>query len=152
MQEFTLARTLKEKSRIISKLKELKAIIARENSKLKTSPSKVNLNATWEEYRKCQSRLIKVKTAITQANVGIYHAIHELTELKAHIEFLRCSIDTTEGAVDKYIGNTVQQVIYVAHITREKLDGMIAETQDRIDALQDTIDAYNATTRVFIED
>ena len=141
-----LAKALKVKNRTIGEINRLKAILQRENSRKTTDRVTIDIEVLKDELEKNITLLIKIKTAITHANIGIYSAICEMDELKSVKDFYS-NLNTTEGEVRERF-HTDETASYVAHIKRDDVDRMTKEMQVQIDALQDRIDEYNSSVDV----
>ena len=145
-----LAKALKEKNRIVGQINKLKAIVQRENSREVKSSSKVDREKVYAELTKAIEELVTLKTAIFQANRGIYASIVAIGEMKAMIPWLQ-GLTTTTGVVEtpQYGRNgEVYSREYTAFLTQEDIDAKVAEFEASIAKLQDEIDAYNATTEI----
>lgn len=146
-----LAKALKEKNRLVGDIKRLQAILQRENSRLSTSTSKVDLAEVVQSLADQTEKLIKLKSAIFAANVGIYKKILRMGELKAHIAFL-ASLDTRDGEFfgNPYGSGTSLPETRKAYYKTEDIDGVTLDFQNKIAQLQDEIDEYNGITDVAI--
>lgn len=148
-----LALALKKKKRLAGKLNELYSILSRENSRKETSSSKIDAQEIFNRIQNVRFELIALKTAIAKANVGIYAKIVEMEELKDSISRLN-SLQTKEGihtevryGIEK---DTSVDENWVAFINNERRDKMTEEIQEKINNLQDEIDAYNGSTDVVL--
>lgn len=146
-----LIKALKIKNRVAGDLARAQEIFSRENSRRDDDSSKVDRTEAWNVISSKKAELIRIKTAITKANVGIYHALAEMEELKGMIRYVQL-LDTREGEEVSYEGMNAQKVTYVwtAQLNQEAVDGLITHYQNRLNELQDEVDEYNATTDVEI--
>ena len=80
-----LSKALKVKNRVAGELSSLQDIYRRENSRREDNPSKVVASDVWNQITAKRNDLVKIKTAITKANIDIYHALAEMEELKGSI-------------------------------------------------------------------
>ena len=146
-----LIKALKIKNRVAGDLARAQEIFRRENSRRDDDSSKVDRTEAWNVISSKKAELIRIKTAITKANVGIYHALAEMEELKGMIRYVQL-LDTREGEEVSYEGMNAQKVTYVwtAQLNQEAVDGLITHYQNRLNELQDEVDEYNATTDVEI--
>ncbi|MFA5754416.1 MAG: hypothetical protein WC905_03645 [Patescibacteria group bacterium] len=142
-----LAKALKEKNRLVGEINRLKALIIRDNSIESTMALKKDRKQQWQDYRNAVAALIKIKTAIFKANVGIYETIVNMGELKNELTWIT-QLNTTDGVVtnSNYRGDGVSQTTYSAFLTQEDIDAAIVRNQNIIAELQDELDEYNANT------
>ena len=88
--------------------------------------------------------LVTVKSAIAAANVAQYPRIFRLAELKGLVALLK-TLDVRHG-VFKEAGNYAQaayEIEYVAQLKKSVVDGLVAELETEISALQDELDEFN---------
>ena len=144
-----LAKALKEKNRLVGEIKRLKALIQRENSRNVKSTSKVDCKQLWMDLDNATDLLIKIKTAIFKANVGIYSKIVMMGELKSKVEWIK-TLDTKDGVeeVSNYRSDTIKTEQFVAYVKQEGVDSFVVSLQNSIASLQDDLDEYNATVNV----
>ena len=149
-KQVSIARALKEKNRVAGRLAKAREIIQQENSKDKSLPRRVDVEATYAEAKMLEARLVAIKSAIAQANNPIVAKIIELDELKSEIAFLN-GLNVKEGRFEEVsYGNKIvrdsEAVVGQARVLAE-----VAELQKRADVLQDALDEFNASTKVEIE-
>ena len=144
-----LSKALKVKNRVAGELSSLQDIYRRENSRREDNPSKVVASDVWNQITAKRNDLVKIKTAITKANIDIYHALAEMEELKGSIHYVSM-IPTREGEEVQYEGSNRDKVTYqwTASLNQEAIDGLGRHYQQRINELQDEIDEYNGSTDV----
>ena len=146
----SIARALKEKNRVAGRLAKAREIIQQENSKDKSLPRRVDVEATYAEAKMLEARLVAIKSAIARANNPIVAKIIELDEVKSEISFLN-SINVKEGRFEEVAyGNKIVRDIE-AVVGQARVLAEVAELQKRADALQDALDEFNASTKVEIE-
>jgi hypothetical protein len=149
-KQVSIARALKEKNRVAGRLAKAREIIQQENSKDKSLPRRVDVEATYAEAKMLEARLIAIKSAIAQANNPIVAKIIELDEVKSEIAFLN-GINVKEGRFEEVsYGNKIVRDIE-AVVGQARVLAEVAELQKRADALQDALDEFNASTKVEIE-
>lgn len=150
MSKINLAKALKLKNSLITEINRAKAILVRENSRSEHSTSQVDRAATWKLIEDKTSELIALKGKITVANIGIYPVLAQLEEAKSAIAYV-ITIPTLNGLhIERSYGSgEPAKTHYDAFFTQEKVDQTIAEFQKKVEAAQDAVDSYNATT--FIE-
>ena len=146
----SIARALKEKNRVAGRLAKAREIIQQENSKDKSLPRRVDVEATYAEAKMLEARLVAIKSAIAQTNNPIVAKIIELDELKSEIAFLN-GLNVKEGRFEEVsYGNKIVRDIE-AVVGQARVLAEVAELQKRADALQDALDEFNASTKVEIE-
>ncbi len=149
-KQVSIARALKEKNRVAGRLAKAREIIQQENSKDKSLPRRVDVEATYAEEKMLEARLVAIKSAIAQANNPIVAKIIELDELKSEIAFLN-GLNVKEGRFEEVsYGNKIVRDIE-AVVGQARVLAEVAELQKRADALQDALDECNASTKVEIE-
>jgi hypothetical protein len=150
-----LFKALKIKNRLASELQKEKSIAQRENSWDTSRPSVLDHDKVWNNIDCLTEKLIAVKTAIAKANIGIYHNIETMSELKGQISELR-ALDVKRGAYKESSGGwgdkTTVERHFQCYLGQGRVDEITSSLQSRIDSLQDEIDEYNATTDVEIPD
>jgi hypothetical protein len=148
-----LSQALKRKNRLAGELARLQAVLQRENSRREGSSSTVDRETVFNQIAEVRQRLVELKAGITQANLDIYPKIAEMAELKSYIAFLS-ALDTKHGVhaeVVSHYQTEPRNVRYDAYLTREKVDALVVETQQRIEKLQDEIDEHNASRSIPME-
>lgn len=149
-KQVSIARALKEKNRVAGRLAKAREIIQQENSKDKSLPRRVDVEATYAEAKMLEARLVAIKSAIAQANNSIVAKIIELDELKSEIAFLN-GLNVKEGRFEEVsYGNKIVRDIE-AVVGQARVLAEVAELQKRADVLQDALDEFNASTKVEIE-
>lgn len=149
-KQVSIARALKEKNRVAGRLAKAREIIQQENSKDKSLPRRVDVEATYAEAKMLEARLVAIKSAIAQANNPIVAKIIELDELKSEIAFLN-GLNVKEGRFEEVsYGNKIVRDIE-AVVGQARVLAEVAELQERADVLQDALDEFNASTKVEIE-
>ena len=149
-KQVSIARALKEKNRVAGRLAKAREIIQQENSKDKSLPRRVDVEATYAEAKMLEARLVAIKSAIAQANNPIVAKIIELDEVKSEIAFLN-GINVKEGRFEEvaYANKIVRDIEAV--VGQARVLAEVAELQKRADALQDALDEFNASTKIEIE-
>ncbi len=141
----TLARALKERSRLAGKLKRNFAILGKENSAISGSERSYDLRAIYAECKELHTRLIALKKIIAVANAPIAEKLVEMDEIKSMTSYLN-GVDATIGYKTKnYSNETIRMdaVIGYAELTAEA-----ERLQKRGEQLQDELDEYNVLTQV----
>ena len=81
-QTMTLARALKEKSRLVTKLTDLRRLIGEYNSVDAGSRRPVAVPDVIEKAKVVEENLIRIKVALAEANVGIARQLNEMMLLR----------------------------------------------------------------------
>ena len=142
--KMSLARALKERSRLAGRIKRNFQVIDRENSRISGSPRSFDVRAIYAENRELMEKLIDVKKRIAAANAPIAGKLVEMDELKSMIAYLK-GLDTT--AEIKHDGYN-RDVLYEAVISAAEVNAAVEELQKRVETLQDELDEFNAVTKI----
>ena len=145
-----LAKALKEKNRLVGEVRRLKDLIQRENSRIATSTSKIDCNKLWIDLDDAINKLVNIKTAIFNANSGIYGKIARMGELKSKADWIK-TISTLDGPEE--LPTFRAEPIKTEHRAfkkQEDIDNMTVAIQNEIAKLQDELDEYNATVNVAV--
>lgn len=148
-----LHKALKVKNRLTGELNRLQEILKRENSRRDDNLSKVDVQDVYSQVFTTREKLIKLKTAISKANIGIYEKISQIAELKAFINFIQ-SLPVREGEEIVFIGRDQEKLVYnwKTFLNREAIDKAVQQLQWHINNAQDEVDVYNANTDIeFVE-
>ncbi len=151
LELLTLAKALSVKNRLAGRLAQARSNIETYNSVLAGhlddyGKATVDVRAEYARYRKLQDGLIVVKAAIQRANLPIYEDILQLGELKSVIQMLS-GLNTKYGTEPGYYGVEYR---YSAIILKPEALGIIRELEAQIDAIEDKINEFNASTRIEI--
>ena len=147
--QVTLAKALKERSRLAGKLKRNFELINKENSKISGSQRSFDLNELHQECIQLHNSLIDVKKVIAKANAPIAEKLVEMDELKSMISYLR-NVNTTIGWQSQGYGS--EKVCYEVILGDAELTAEADQLQQRAEQLQDELDEFNALTKVEIPD
>jgi hypothetical protein len=142
--KMTLAKALRVKNRLVSKLQKMKNIVSNNNSYVEPNPSNHDIAKIMEEIVGLTKNLVELKTAVSVANKGIARQLHELEELKSTISFLE-TISVREGVFCDY-GDVIQTHKVVFKDTQ--LAAQIEKNQNMIEHLQDEINQFNFNTMI----
>ena len=151
LELLTLSKALSIKNRLAGRLSQARANIEAYNSVLAGQKeglvqATVDVRAEYARFRKLQDGLIALKAAIQRANLPIYEDVLQLGELKGVIQFLN-GLNTKHGTEPGY--NAVE-FRYVAEIKKPEALEMVRKLEAEIDAIQDKLNQFNASTRVEI--
>lgn len=146
----TLAKLLKEKNAIVTKINNVKRRITNENIVVNDNVSKWNTREEYTKLLNLTNKLVETKTNIARLNSTVADKIFRLSELKAIVAFLM-QIDTSEGKnviTDRYDYSRGETIVKVAQMDSVFVQEQIDSLTDEINALQDELDAYNHTTQI----
>ena len=141
----TLARALKERSRLAGKLKRDFDIINRENSVIRGSERSFDLRAVYAECRELHERLVALKRVIAAANAPIAGKLAEMDEIKSMISYLR-GVNTEAGFKPRNYSS--EKDLFEVVLDAVEMSDEAERLQKRAEELQDEIDVFNATTEV----
>ena len=146
--KMTLARALKERSRLAGRLKRDFEIINRENSMIRGSKRSFDMRAVYAECRELHERLVALKRIIAAANAPIAGKLAEMDEIKSMITYLR-NVNTEAGFKPR--GYSAEKDLLEVVLDAAELNTEAERLQKRAEELQDEIDAFNAVTEVKTE-
>jgi hypothetical protein len=152
MITMTIARALKLKNKLVSELKSTEDLIRSENVTEGENKSQFEVKKLYAQLKDLRLDLCKVKGAIASANAPIFQKIFTLSELKAHIAFLK-TLPTKTGTFDEGGGyaSTFVKHTYTATITKQDTVGDIILLEKEIESLQEELDTFNHNTAITID-
>lgn len=147
----SLSKALSIKNRLAGRLSQARSSIETYNSVLAGQKeglvqATVDVRAEYARYRKLQDGLIAVKAAIQRANLPICEDILQLGELKCVIQLLS-GLNTRHGTEPGFNGVEFR---YVAEIKKPEALESVRKLEAEVDAIQDKINQFNASTRIEI--
>ena len=140
--KISLAKALKTKNTLVGKINELKSIIMQNNSKAEGHSFTLDLGEIHKELVEKSAQLVDLKTKIGVANIGIVGKVTQMAELKTMAAWYK-GLPTKEG---KYTEYGEEPISYTCVFKQATLRVFYLELESQIEALQDQIDDYNATT------
>lgn len=148
--KYKLYQLLKLRKKLVSELNKLKERFNDNNSILVGGIRNYEPSEIYDEIIKIKEKIIKLKIAIQQNTLPIYDKIHRMEEYKDLILLLK-STSTNNGTVEntRYGDNSLLN--YSAVYTKDMIDKIITDYEQKIDQLQDEIDQYNYTTEVELD-
>jgi hypothetical protein len=154
-KKMTIARALKEKERAARKLRAARETLSRVNSVLMGEKRPVDAQEAFETVQCLQNRYLEIKKAIAVANAGISAQLTEMLVVRAEKEYyekLDCKEASSHGEWETAAdGSRVWRTApYDAYINEGKRQEIVAALEQRLDDLQDEVDAFNATHSVEI--
>ena len=159
-----LPKALKIKNRLAGDMTRLQALIKRDNSveqHFTEESSRVVIDAASEKHttevakflgdlESTRAMLVAIKAAISCANAGVYERIVTMNEAKSEIAFWR-EVPVQNGhSIEERYGGTPVKHLHHAAFDQAYVDARLKELQTKVDALQDEIDEYNASTFITI--
>lgn len=142
----TIKQALKQKNKLIKTIGENTKLMQEYNSVEVGNErpySSVELLAKISEDTK---ELAKLKTKIHIANTPVLENIFLMSELKSMAQSLK-KMDCTEGKSSGRYRMEIE-VIKTSEISLVKRNETIKELEGRIEAIQDELDLFNATTQI----
>lgn len=142
-----LYKALKLRKNLVGEISKLKQQIKEKNSYLEGSKNgeKYEVEKLYAVLLKKIEELTALKFVINEANREIQAKIYILAENKALIAFWN-EVSVVEGT--QIVGYQDKAQNYIVQFDEAKRDGLVAEFQAKIDALQDEIDEYNFNTEI----
>ena len=144
----TVAKALKEKSRLAGRIRNLMQVVAKENSKTEGSTRTVDVRKVYGDVRQLMERLITIKGRIAEANNSVVAKIVELEEAKSMISLLG-QIDTDDSL--KYDYRVERGIKMTAVLSKSEVMMEIDALQERANRLQDELDEFNVREKIEIE-
>lgn len=146
----TVARALKEKSRIITKLSEIRSMISRYNSVDLGTRRPVLVKDCLEKAGVLEENLMRIKVALHEANLGIARQLAELMLVRGQISFYE-GLDTSEFRMVTDRDDMETKVTRDVVVDKTESLAKVEELKNRFDSIQDEVDEYNATHKVEVE-
>ena len=147
----TLAKALAIKNRLAGRLAQARSNVETYNSVLAGQKGEgrwgaVDVRAEYARFLAFQEALVVVKAAIQRANAPIYEDVLRLAEKKALLQMLG-GLNTKHGTEPGYGGIEYR---YAATIQKPEVLEMVRRIEAEIDAIQDPLTQFNASTTVEI--
>ena len=154
-KKMTIARALKEKERIARKLRGARDMFSRINSVLAGTNRPLDAEEVHASVQRLQKQYLEIKKAIAVANAGISAQLTEMLVVRAEKEYyekLDCKEASSHGEWETAAdGSRVWRTApYDAYINESKRQEIVVALEQRLDDLQDEVDAFNATHSVEI--
>lgn len=137
-----LARALKEKNKLVGKIKVLWERLISSNQSL-SDKQDYNAEDLYTEICSETDKLLKLKELINAATQPIFPDILQIAELKGRVTNLK-SIQTEEKKAT-YSDNIIT---YNVQMSKNRVDELIDKTTKEIEDIQDRIDQFNASTNI----
>lgn len=142
-----IKQALKYKKKLATKINEEYSKMNRYNSVEVGTNRVYSAREAMSKWMELTDELIELKTKIHLANAKVYDKIFRMSELKSQLSNLK-GLDCHEGKYSNRYGMTESAIIKQAEIGQLEKDQMIAEMESEIEAIQEELDAHNATTTI----
>jgi len=144
-----IAKALKLKNQLAGDVAKLKERLAQQNSRPAKQKFDYDNRQVLSELRAKIDELVRVKAAVAAANTPLYDQIFRLAELKGLVTALN-GLATKAGVFSEgsALSMSSREVEYVAQLGKVDIDGLVAELNLEIQALQDALDEANHTRTV----
>jgi hypothetical protein len=141
-----IKQALKRKNVLVDQIKQEYSRLNQYNSVESGNPRPYAPADSLKKYLELTDELVELKTSIHKANQPIYDKIFRLSEYKSIVKYLR-ALDCTEGKTsNRGWGADAEPKIMVAEIGIVARDTMVAEYEEKINAIQDELDYFNQVT------
>jgi hypothetical protein len=141
----TVKRALKEKNKLVKEINDLYAKIKTYNSVSDDSEKPYSTKELMLNVDSKLNELVELKTKIHLANGPVYGKIFRMAELKSHVSKLSgldCSSGKQKSWAETEYSNKISEIKIVDR------DYLIKVAETEIEALQDELDEFNATTNI----
>lgn len=144
-----LTKALKLKNKLVKRANDAYAKLKEFNSVVQGTEIPYPASDSMKEWKDATNELIKLKAKIHVANAPIYEKIYRMSELKAFVTKMK-QVDTKHGSVTETprFGGESKTIEYVAVFQRREVDEFIDIYESEIEALQEEIEQFNATTSI----
>lgn len=146
----TVARALKEKSRIITKISETRGMVSSYNSVDLGTRRPVSVKDCIEKTGVLEENLMRIKVALHEANLGIARQLAELMLVRGQIAFYE-GLDTSEFRTVTDRDDTETKVTRDVVVGQAEVLAKVEGLKNRLDSLQDEVDEYNATHKIDVD-
>jgi hypothetical protein len=151
-----IAQALKTKNRLAGQVARLEQRLIQHNQHVKEVEPEFNIKEVMVELIAARTTLSEIRTAIQRANHDIMDKLVQLAEAKADLAFWQGFADHHSGPAEYAImrrkmgenGYVDAPEVHVNEIDTKTATNNVDVLQERVNNLQDEIDAYNATTQV----
>lgn len=149
-KKMKLQKALKLKKKLAGEISKLQDQIRQKNSYAEGSMDAINYNVPelLSKLARKTEELIDLKMRIYEGNKPIQGVIFDIAETKGSISFWQ-GLSCYEG--EQTVGYGLRETlpkIFKAQITEPTKDAMIEKLQERLDELQEKVDAFNYTTDI----
>lgn len=156
-QTISIARALKEKSRLAKKLTKTRELFRSCNTRNPDERHSESAQELYDEMMELEGKYLAVRQAIAKANAGIAEQLTEMLFARAKIAFLSNLNCREEETVEEWRQDsegkrysTTRRVRLDTLINQKRRREMVEELESRLANLQDEVDAFNATHTVLV--
>ena len=144
-----IAQALKVKNRLAGQIADLQNKVTGSNRFTNEAPKQHDVPALAKKLDESRAELIQLKAKIQLANKGITFELVEIAEVKAHLAHLTKLRGTAyAGEIKSLDAYTKAEKVTDSQVRLAEVEAQMETAQNRINDLQDRIDAYNATTQI----
>ena len=150
--KITIARALKLKNRLQSRIRTLAGDMEHYNSVVLGGSKEIDVKTALADYDRLVADLVVLKTAIFAANAPVYSQILSLAELKSKISVLQ-KLNTDHGkVVETYrFSSSDGPIEYEATFRKGEVDQMVRNLENEIDRVQEELDGHNHKNLIIID-
>jgi len=153
-----IAQALKTKNRIIGEMNKHLSFVEKHNISSKKAGSERSTQSkgappeavreAFSNYLELGKKLIGIKSSIQTASAPLAGKLVEMAETKSLLTKVQGIPVRESVSVEGGFGKETYEVEYSSVITEKEQIALGEELQNKINALQDEIDAFNATTQI----
>ena len=143
----TIKQALKQKNKLIKQIGENTKLMQEYNSVEVGNERPYSSTELLGKISEDTKELARLKSRIHIANTPILNEIFLMSELKSIVQSLK-KMDCTEGRSTRDRFRMESEVIKTSEISLVKRNETIKELEGRIEAIQDRLDVFNATTEI----
>ena len=143
----TIKQALKQKNKLIKQIGENTKLMQEYNSVEVGNERPYSSTELLGKISEDTKELARLKSRIHIANTPILNEIFLMSELKSTVQSLK-KMDCTEGRSTRDRFRMESEVIKTSEISLVKRNEKIKELEGRIEAIQDRLDVFNATTEI----
>lgn len=143
----TIKQALKQKNKLIKQIGENTKLMQEYNSVEVGNERPYSSTELLGKISEDTKELARLKSRIHIANTPILNEIFLMSELKSMVQSLK-KMDCTEGRSTRDRFRMESEVIKTSEISLVKRNETIKELEGRIEAIQDRLDVFNATTEI----
>ena len=143
----TIKQALKQKNKLIKQIGENTKLMQEYNSIEVGNERPYSSAELLDKISQDTKELARLKSRIHIANTPILNEIFLMSELKSMVQSLK-KMDCTEGRSTRDRFRMESEVIKTSEISLVKRNETIKELEAQIEAIQDVLDLFNATTQI----
>lgn len=144
----SLSKALKIKNRIAGEISKMEGLLQANNSRREDHITSLDSSEIYEKWKQEKDKLVLIKTRIANASSLIQTYLVQLAEAKASIKFYQNLFINEQASLEPVGTGSFRTVQYVNLISFKDREERIAELNQKIADLQDSIDEYNASSKI----